>query len=95
MKEKIKKILYRILKIIWIIIGALLFIITISMWIKVSTFNGSGLSGIGAAIGLALLLAASIYALAIYGGITILFLFIKWIIKKIRKRRKVSRNDTA
>lgn len=86
--EKTKKILYRILKTIWISLGILLAIVTISMWIKMSTYSGSGFSGVGATIGLALLAAAMIYIFSIYLGITLLFLFIKWLIKKIRKRRK-------
>ncbi len=87
MKQETKKILCRILKIIWIAIGISISFVAISLWIKLSSLNGSGMSGIGAAIGLALLVAASIYFLLIYIGITLLFLFIKWLIKKIRKRK--------
>lgn len=87
MNAKIKKWVYRILKIIWIVIGIFLAIIVISLWIKTATFRGSGFSGIGAAIGLALLFIIGISIFLAYIGITLLFLLIKWIIKKFRRRK--------
>ncbi len=87
MKEKTKKILYRILKIIWIAIGISVSFITISLWIKLSSFQGSGMSGLGAAIGLTLLVAVATYFFFIYFGITLLFLIIKWIVKRVKKRK--------
>jgi len=85
---KIKKWAYRILKIIWIIIGGIIALITFLLFIKINTFSGSGFSGIGGAIGLAVMFAAGLSAIFFYVIITLLFLLIKWIVKKVRKNGK-------
>jgi len=72
----------RIMKIVWIIIGVLIALITGLLYLRMYSARGFGV------IGLALLFAAGVYALLIYAGITILFLLTKWIIKKIRKRKE-------
>ncbi len=81
-KQKIKK----ILKIIWIIMGIFLTIILISAYIKTKTFRGSGFSGIGGAIGVAILFAIALGVFSTYIVATLLFLLIRWLIKKFRKR---------
>ena len=80
MKEKTKRIIKKILKIIWIIIGVLVALITGLLYLRMYSVRGFGV------IGLALLFAAGIYTLLIYAGITILFLLIKWLIKKFKKK---------
>ncbi len=85
-KQKTKKIIKKILKIIWIIIGILLTIILISAYIKTKTFRGSGLSGIGGAIGVAIFFALALGIFSTYVVATLLFLLIRWLIKKFRKR---------
>jgi hypothetical protein len=87
MNPKTKKIICKILKIIWIIVGVFLFLGGILIFHKMSTFNGSGVSGVGTAIGLGILWIISISVFAFYIGITILFLFIKWLVKKFRKKK--------
>lgn len=82
-----KKWAYRVLKIIWIIIGIIFLLFFILAWIKMESFSGSGFAGIGGAIGVAMLFIITAAMLAGYAGITILFLFIKWLIKKIRNRK--------
>ncbi len=79
-KQKIKKILYRILKIIWILIGIFILLITGLLYMKM--YSGVGLG----VIAVALLFAVGVYILFIYIVITLLFLLIKWIIKKFRKK---------
>jgi len=81
-KEKTKKVIKKILKIVWIVIGILIALITGLLYIRMYSASGFGV------IGLVLLFATGIYALLIYTGITLLFLLIKWIIKRIRKRKK-------
>ncbi len=77
MNTKTKKIIFRILKIIWIILGGFLTIIFLLAFIKMKTFSGSGMSGIGGAIGIALLFMIALGMFVIYAGATVLFLFIK------------------
>ncbi|MCK9595720.1 hypothetical protein M0R19_00860 [Candidatus Pacearchaeota archaeon] len=86
-KQKIKKWIYRILKIVWALIGILLAIITIFMLVRMTSFQDSGFSGVVGAIALAVLTAAMIYIFIGYIIITILFLFIKWLIKRIRRKK--------
>ncbi len=81
MNQKAKKILYRIFKIIWIAVGILIALITFLLYLKMYSTSGLGV------IAVALLVAAGVYALFIYAGITILFLLIKFIIKLIGKRK--------
>ncbi len=81
MKAKTKKILYKILKIIWFIIGGFILLWTIFFFIKMYTIDTLGvLAGV-------ILFAAGIYMLAIYLIITFLFLLIKWIVKKCKKKK--------
>jgi membrane protein implicated in regulation of membrane protease activity len=87
MREKTKKILYKISKIIWVIIGILLLITTIFMWVKMSTFSGSGFEGIAGTIALALLFATALGMFLGYLSITALFFFVRWLIKKLNKRK--------
>ena len=83
-KQKTKKSLpYRILKIIWIIIGFFILLITGSLYLKMYSAQGLGV------IAVAMLFAVGVYIFFIYLGITIFFLLIKWIIKKLGgKKRK-------
>ncbi|MBA7658379.1 hypothetical protein ES703_66330 [subsurface metagenome] len=82
MKAKIKtKLIWRVLKIIWFIIGGFILLWAIFFFIKMHTIGGLGvLAG-------ALLFAAGIYMLMIYFIITFLFILIRWIIKKLRKKK--------
>ncbi len=82
MNQKIKKILFRILKIIWIAIGILIALITGLMYLKMYSANGLGV------IAVALLVAAGVYAFLIYAGITVLYLLIRWIIRIIKRKEK-------
>ncbi len=82
MKTKTKKILYRILKIIWIIFGISIALWTSSIYIKMNSPIGLGI------IGWVILFTIGISMLIFYAGITLGFLLIKWIIKKFRKRNK-------
>mgnify|MGYP001592159811 CR=1 FL=1 len=81
MKPKTKKIINRILKIIWIVIGVLISLWTIYFYLKMNSANGLGI------IALVISFTLGFYTLILYVGITLLFLFVKWIIKKIKKRR--------
>jgi hypothetical protein len=81
MTPKTKKISYRILKVIWFLIGFLILLITFLLYLKMYSASGLGV------IAVALLFSVGIYSLFIYIGITLLFLIIKWLIKKIRKRK--------
>ncbi len=85
-KQKAKRIIRKILKIIWIIIGIFLTIFLIVTYIKAKTFNGSGLSAIGGAIGVSILFAVTLVAFFIYIAVTLLVLLIRWIIKKRQKK---------
>ena len=78
---KTKKILYRILKILWFAFGGLIVFWTIFWYIKSHTINSLGV------LATVILFATGIYMLMIFGAITLLFLFIKWLIKKFRKKR--------
>ncbi|OGJ12466.1 hypothetical protein A3K82_02925 [Candidatus Pacearchaeota archaeon RBG_19FT_COMBO_34_9] len=88
MKEKTKKIRHKIFRIIWIILGIMLAIIAFSAWIKMSSFQGSGLSSVGKAIGLAIFFMVALGIFVIYFVATVLFLLIRWVIKKIKKKRE-------
>lgn len=81
MKTKTKKIIYRILKIIWFILGGFALLWTVFFFIKMQTINTLGV------IAAAVLFAAGIYILAIYIIVTLLFLFIKWTVKKFRRTK--------
>lgn len=79
MNSKTKKTPYRILKVIWALIGISLLIWTISTFTSIHSVNNLGV------IVWVVLFTIGLYSLFIYSGITILFLLIKWIIKKIIK----------
>lgn len=80
-KIKLNKWAYRILKIIWFSIGGLILLWTIFFFVKMYTIKTLGV------IATALLFAVGIYYLIIFISITLLFLLIKWIVKKwIRKK---------
>lgn len=79
MKTKLKKIAYNIIKTIWLIIGGLLILWTGFWFVKMYTIQDLGV------IAIAVLFASGIYLIMIYLAITLLFLLIKWVIKKIRK----------
>ncbi len=87
MKPKTKKRIYKIMKIVWFIIGIFLALILLLVFIRTKTFSGSGVAGIGGAIGLAILLAVSLISFFIFVGITLLFVLIKWIVKKWKKKK--------
>lgn len=76
------------LKVIWVIIGIFLLIMTIFMGVKMSTFSGSGFGGVVGAIGIAMLFVTIAAIFSVYIIITVLFLFIRWLIKKIKNKRK-------
>jgi len=80
MEMKTKKRIYRIVKIIWFIILGFILLWTIFFFIKMYTINTLGV------IAVALLFATGIYMLIIFVGITLLFLLIKWIVKKWKKK---------
>lgn len=77
-----KKILYRILKVIWIFIGISITIITSLIYSKMNSPTGLGI------IVWVILFTIGIYSLFFYIGITLLFLVIKWLVKKIRKNKR-------
>jgi len=78
-KSKTQKIIYRTLKIMWGIIGILILFWTSFWYIKVLTIGE-----LGGVIAGTILFALGFYLLGIYIGITLFFLLIKWIIKKLR-----------
>jgi len=82
MKEKSKKILYRTLKITWIIIGIFILFMTALIYIVMNSGTGQGLI-----VGI-ILFSAGVYSLFVYILITLLFLFFKWLIKKIKGKNK-------
>lgn len=81
MKTKTKKRAYKITKIVWSIIGGFILLLTIFIFIRMQASNTLGV------IGAALLFAVGIYLLIIFVGITLLFLLIKWIVKKWKKKK--------
>lgn len=84
--KKTQKILYKILKIIWIIIGVLISVWTGSIYLKMSSPTGLGvIAGI-------ILFTIGIYAIFIYAGITLLFLLIKFIVKRIIRKNYKSKS---
>ena len=78
-KSKTQRIIYRTLKIMWGIIGILILFWTSFWYIKVLTIGE-----LGGVIAGTILFALGFYLLGIYIGITLLFLLIKWIIKKLK-----------
>jgi hypothetical protein len=83
-KEKAKKIGHRILRIIWFTFGGLIALWTILWGIKMNSISGFGV------IIVTILFAVGIYSLIIFVIITVLFLLIKWIVKKVKCKKKKS-----
>jgi hypothetical protein len=81
-KEKSKKISYKILKIIWFIFGGLIALWTILLATAINSAKDFGV------IIATVLFAIGIYSLIAFIAITLLFLIIKWIIKKCKKKSK-------
>jgi len=77
---KNKKLLYRILKIVWALIGISISLFTFLIYLKMISPIGLGL------IAWVILFTIGISSLIGYVVITILFLLIKFIVKKIRKK---------
>jgi len=82
MNPKTKKILYKIFKAIWIIIGIFLLFWTILIYLKMTSPMEIGI------IGWIILFTIGFYLLSIYAAMTILFLLIKLIIKIIKRKKK-------
>ena len=80
MKTKTKSLIWKTSKIIWFVLGGFILFFTLIFLIKMQTASGLGV------IGVALLFAAGLYTLVIFIAITLLFLLIKWIIKRINKK---------
>ncbi|MBA7523010.1 hypothetical protein ES705_15133 [subsurface metagenome] len=79
MKNKTKALTWKIAKIIWFIIGGFILFWTIFFFIKMHTIQSLGV------IGTALLFGVGLYTLVIFIVITLLFLLIKWLIKKFHR----------
>lgn len=79
MKTKIKSLIWKTSKIIWFALGGLILFFTLIFLIKMQTAGGLGV------IAVALLFAVGIYAIGFFIIITLLFLLIKWVIKKFRR----------
>ncbi len=79
-----KKLIKKILKIIWFLIGGILLLIAVVSYIRMKTFTGSGLGSIGIAIGLVIFFTISL-------GIFLIYLLINgiiFLIKFIRRKKK-------
>jgi len=81
MKQKTKKIIYRIIKIVWFAIGGFILAWTIFWFIQMNKIKTLGVIAIGA------IFAYGLLFLIIYIIITLLFLALKFIIKKLKKRK--------
>ena len=79
-----KKIAYKILKIIWFIFGGLIALWTILLATQTDSQNNLGV------VIIAVLFAIGIYSLIAFIIITLLFLIIKWFIKKCKKKKNNS-----
>jgi hypothetical protein len=77
MNNKTKKIVYRILRIVWYILGLLILTWNIFWFIKVKILNDYEL------VRNVILFTLGIFVLIIY----LLISLIKWLIKKIRKKK--------
>lgn len=80
MKSKTKKIIYRIIKIIWFSIGGIIALWNLFWFIKIITIEN-----IGGVIAGAVLFGAGLYWLLIFILITAIFLLIKSLICKSKK----------
>ncbi len=87
MNPKTKKILSRIFKIIWIILGCFLALMFVVALIRAKTFSGSGFSAIGAGIAAGVFIAVTFGVLAVYAVATGLFIIVRLIIKKVRGKK--------
>ncbi|MCK5043870.1 hypothetical protein KAR52_02625 [Candidatus Pacearchaeota archaeon] len=81
MKIKNKKRIYRILKIVWFMIGGFILLWTIFFFIKMYSINTLGI------IAVAVLFGIGLYLLLIFIFLTILFLLVKWAIKQIKHKK--------
>jgi len=79
MKLKIERPIYKILKTLWFIFGGLISLWTFFWYIKILTIGE-----LGGVMASTILLASGIYALSIYIMATLLFLLIRFIIKKLK-----------
>ncbi|VVB83277.1 Uncharacterised protein [uncultured archaeon] len=77
-----KKLGYKILKLTWGIIGIVISVFTFLMYLRMNSPIGLGI------VGWVILFSIGIYSMFLYIVITFLFLIIKWIIKKIKGRKK-------
>jgi len=80
MNNKNKKILYRILKLVWALIGISITIFTFLIYLKMVSPIGLGI------VAWVILFSVGIYSMFLYIIITLLFLIIKWIVKKVKKK---------
>jgi hypothetical protein len=80
MREKDKKLLYKILKIIWIVIGILTLIWNIYWFVRVKImYDYTFIINV-------MMFAFGVMALVLYAVSTLLFLLIKFIVKRVRKK---------
>jgi len=84
MDTKIKKIIYTIIKIIWILFGVLILVTGIFLRMEMSEISGTGLKGVIGAITLASLWVIILVLFITHIVITLLFLLVKKLIKKIK-----------
>jgi len=75
-----KKTLSKILKLTWGLIGIVISVFTFLIYLKMISPIGLGI------VGWVILFSIGIYSMFIYIVITLLFLIIKWIIKKVKKK---------
>lgn len=86
MKTKIKSLIWKISKIIWFALGGLILFFTLIFLIKMQTASGLGV------LAIVLLFAVGIYAIGFFIIITLLFLLIRWLIKKFRRANGKRKN---
>lgn len=87
MDPKTKKILWKIFKILWIVLGCFLALFFVISLIHAQHLSASGFSAIGAGIAAGVLIALTMGMLVVYIVATLLFILIRWIIRK-RKEKK-------
>jgi len=87
----IKKLIYSILKITWVIIGIILAVTLLFFFVQTKIFNGSGFEGLVGAMALITLFVISLIAFLIFIVITLLFILIKLLVKKCKKKKFLKR----
>lgn len=80
MKSSTKKIVYRIVKGVWLTLGSFIALWTIYWYVKIYTIGE-----LGGVLAGTILFASGIYMLGIFIGITLLFLLFKLIVGKLIK----------